>query len=148
MPRMCAALMGLLLCSPLLVQAEIYRWVDAEGRVHFGERPQGSGAQTVDVKPQVIESDEYTRESQQRMQQILNARDGERADQQANQQQQQAERAQMQAKCDNLRGELDNVKRGGAFYRYNDQGEREYYKDSEVDAARQRMEENYARYCQ
>ena len=41
---------------PTLATAEIYRWTDEQGRVHFGQRPV-AGAETVQVRPQVIERD-------------------------------------------------------------------------------------------
>ena len=44
------------LLLPSLALAEVYRWTDANGRVHFGERPQ-AGAVQVEVKPQVIQRD-------------------------------------------------------------------------------------------
>lgn len=43
---------GLILLIPTLTTAEIYKWVDEKGKVHFGERkPEGSEAKTVDLKP-------------------------------------------------------------------------------------------------
>lgn len=47
---------------PTLATAEIYRWTDEQGRVHFSERPV-AGAETVKVKPQVVERDAQTRGS-------------------------------------------------------------------------------------
>ncbi|WP_390889750.1 DUF4124 domain-containing protein, partial [Leclercia adecarboxylata] len=35
---------------PMLASAQIYRWTDAEGRVHFGQRPP-AGAEQVNVRP-------------------------------------------------------------------------------------------------
>ncbi|MDB5985571.1 MAG: hypothetical protein JWR16_624 [Nevskia sp.] len=36
---------GLLLCcAPLLASAQIYRWVDSSGQVHFSQNPPASGA--------------------------------------------------------------------------------------------------------
>ncbi|WP_254795524.1 DUF4124 domain-containing protein [Atopomonas hussainii] len=147
MPRMTKTLLALALL-PALASAEIYRWVDSEGRVHFGERPQGSGAQAVDVKPQVVENDAATRESQERMRQILKAREGERADQRQRQAETAAQNAQQQERCSELRGELENIARGGNFYRYDESGQRQYYSQEEIAAAKQRMQDNYQRYCQ
>ncbi|SQC58106.1 Uncharacterised protein [Pseudomonas aeruginosa] len=43
----CVALM------PVLAQADIYRWTDAQGKVHFSATPP-AGAQRVEVRPQVV----------------------------------------------------------------------------------------------
>ncbi|ERI53752.1 hypothetical protein N878_14290, partial [Pseudomonas sp. EGD-AK9] len=61
------------LLLPALAAAEIYRWTDAQGRVHFGQRP-GAGAEPVEVKPQVVERDEHTREREARSQRFFDAR--------------------------------------------------------------------------
>ena len=45
--------------------AGIYRWVDPEGNVHFDARPR-PGAEQVEVRPQVVERDDATRERQAR----------------------------------------------------------------------------------
>ena len=37
-------LLFIVLLIPGLASAEIYRWTDAQGRVHFGERPGAAGA--------------------------------------------------------------------------------------------------------
>ncbi|MCR3766649.1 DUF4124 domain-containing protein, partial [Pseudomonas aeruginosa] len=44
---------------PLLAQADIYRWTDAQGKVHFSATPP-AGAQRVEVRPQVVERDAAT----------------------------------------------------------------------------------------
>ena len=40
----------LLCCLPLLAEAQIYRWVDAAGQVHFSQNPPASGSYK-DVTP-------------------------------------------------------------------------------------------------
>ena len=76
----------------LPLQAEIYRWVDANGQVHFGERPR-LGAETVEVRPQVIERDQRMRDGAADMQRLLEVRTAEREQRNA----QLAERRQQQA---------------------------------------------------
>lgn len=67
------ALIGLLLV-PCLAFGQVYRWVDENGQVHFGQQPQGGNAQTVEVKPQVIERDAATQERQERAERYFQAR--------------------------------------------------------------------------
>jgi Domain of unknown function (DUF4124) len=40
-----------LLFSTLGQAAQVYRWVDGNGKVHFSDQPGGMNSQTVDVKP-------------------------------------------------------------------------------------------------
>ncbi|AEA83023.1 conserved hypothetical protein [Stutzerimonas stutzeri DSM 4166] len=51
------ALLLTLILMPALASAQIYRWTDAEGRVHFGQRPP-AGAEQIEVRPQVVERDD------------------------------------------------------------------------------------------
>lgn len=67
-------LFGLVLL-PLLAQAEIYRWTDTQGRVHFGSRAQaGADADLIVVQPQIIERDQVTREREARVADVFDAR--------------------------------------------------------------------------
>lgn len=70
-------LLLLLALAPMLATAEIYRWTDAQGQVHFGQRP-AAGAERVDVRPQVVERDEATRQREQRSEKFFEARREER----------------------------------------------------------------------
>ena len=72
-------LLFIVLLIPGLASAEIYRWTDAQGRVHFGEKPGAAGAETVEVKPQVVERDEATRQREQRTEEYFDARRDEKA---------------------------------------------------------------------
>jgi hypothetical protein len=78
-----------LLTSPLSAQlavAEIYKWVDAEGKVHFGDKPldpaQAAGAEVVELKEsyrpteRTAEQQEAYRREQQLQRQKTDARRG------------------------------------------------------------------------
>ena len=55
-----ALIMVALLLSTLIADAEIYRWTDAEGRVHFGDNPeQPEAAESVTVRVNTYESVSY-----------------------------------------------------------------------------------------
>ena len=80
-----------LVATPTL--AEIYRWTDAEGRIHFGQRPPAQ-AERIEVRPQVIERDQQTREREARSERFFQARRDEQAQQQQRSAEQDAERQQ------------------------------------------------------
>ena len=106
-------LLGLLLLNSLSAQADIYRWVDDQGRVQFSDRPPVQhNAETVELKPlNQYEPDEAEREG-------LAVRDGRdyRAEEKAHKAKRKAqrlaqERAEKQAqqraaKCDKARYDL------------------------------------------
>ena len=132
------------LLVPAFASAEIYRWTDAQGRVHFGERPGGSGAEQVEVKPQVVERDDATREREQRTQQYFDARREEkvRADTRATE-----SRAERNRECKELRSNLAQIQRGGRYFTTDASGERIYIDEAEVEAARSRLSSRIAERC-
>ncbi len=139
--------MRLLLCCLLLVPAlagaEIYRWTDAQGQVHFSEKPQ-PGAEQVSVKPQVVERDEATREREARTAKFYDAR---REEQALAASRAAEEREQQQKKCGQLREQRDQLNRGGSFYQLDERGERQYYTDEQIETFRRKVAEHLAREC-
>ena len=136
-------LLLLFMLVPLMATAEIYRWVDAQGQVHFGARP-ASGAERIEVRPQVVERDEATREREGRARRFFEAR---REEQQAAVQMAGEERARRGEECGRLRNELSKLAQGGRFYRIDANGDRVYYSDEEVNTARRQLASRIDHYC-
>ncbi|MCU1718839.1 DUF4124 domain-containing protein [Pseudomonas sp. 5P_3.1_Bac2] len=132
-----------LLLLPSLAFGEIYRWVDSSGQVHFEQRP-SAGAQKVEVKPQVVERDELTIEREARTQRLYDARRQEQA--QANAELQ-AQQAKQQQACQELRRRLANLPEGVSFYKEQADGQRSYYSDQQVDAARADLKQRISEQC-
>ncbi|MDF2074613.1 DUF4124 domain-containing protein [Pseudomonas mendocina] len=128
---------------PTLATAEIYRWTDEQGRVHFAQRPV-AGAETVEVKPQVVERDAHTREREARTQRFYDARREEQQQAAATAAAQREERA---GECRDLRRRLAQIPEGFSYYRTDANGERIYYSDDETDAARRQLRERIAQRC-
>lgn len=133
-----------LLLLPGLAAAEIYRWTDANGQVHFSQRPAAAGAEKVEVKPQVVERDQLTREREERASRFYEARREEQAQASANAAEQQAKRAE---ECRKLRSELASIPEGYSYYRTEADGERSYYSDEQVDTARQQLQNRVSERC-
>ncbi len=131
------------LLLPTLASAQIYRWTDAEGRVHFGQRP-AAGAEQIEVRPQVVERDDQTREREARSERFFDAR---RQEQQAAREQASQTRAAQKQECQSLRNRLSQLQLGGRFFRNDAAGERVYYSDSELEAARQHLAARISQVC-
>lgn len=138
------ALVACVLLAPIQAVAEIYKWTDAQGGVHFDERPV-AGATQVEVKPQVVERDDVTRQREDRTQNFYKARREERdkAEQDAHK-----ARAEQDKTCRTLRNELRSFPPGRSYYALNEKGEREYYSDQELDTARRQLSEQIAQECE
>ncbi|KFF34322.1 hypothetical protein G039_0320375 [Pseudomonas aeruginosa VRFPA01] len=107
---------------PLLAQADIYRWTDAQGKVHFSATPP-AGAQRVEVRPQVVERDAATLQREQRTREYFDA------------------------ECGRLRQQLSRLERGGRFYRQDAGGEQVYLSDAELDAIRRELTSRESERC-
>jgi len=105
-----------LCCSLLLaatpLHAQIYRWTDAQGRVHFSERP-AQGAEQVEVDPQVIERDAQVRQREQNLRRIMDVRSEERAAEQLKLTEQ---RNRQRAQCDEFRRQLAQLDKRMFWY--------------------------------
>lgn len=137
---------ALWLCAwffPLLATAEIYRWTDEQGKVHFSETPP-PGAQRIEVKPQVVERDDATREREERTRRFYDARRDEQA---AARQKAAEQQATQDAQCDRLRHNLSTLSHGGRYFTQGSDGERTYYSDAQIDAARRSLEARLAEGC-
>jgi hypothetical protein len=133
-----------LLLLPGLAAAEIYRWVDANGQVHFGQRPAAPGAEQIEVRPQVIERDQETRERQARSERFYDARREEQAQAAAQSAERQAKRAQ---ECRELRRKLAQMPEGFRYYHDEADGQRSFYSDEEMDAARRQLRDRVSERC-
>lgn len=135
-----------LLCALLLpgmATAEIYRWTDANGQVHFGEAPQ-AGAVQIEVKAPVAQNDAAVAERQQRTERFFEARRQEQQQASEKAREQQAKTAQ---ECQQLREQFAVLDHGGRYYKTDAQGEMQYYSDKEIDSARDRLKTRLAQRC-
>ncbi|HDZ57315.1 MAG TPA: DUF4124 domain-containing protein [Pseudomonas xinjiangensis] len=127
MPQLLFFLVGTL--AAFSVQAEIYRWVDEQGRVHFGERYQ-EGAQEIEVTPQIIERDPQVLQREDNLRRLMEVRREERSVENARLAEQ---RKKQQAMCQDMRQQLAQFDRRVFWYEKDASGKRR-----EVD--RQRVE--------
>jgi hypothetical protein len=138
--------MRLILCLlllPTLASAEIYRWTDEQGRVHFGQRP-AAGAQAQQIRPQVVERDEQTREREERIARFYEARQAEQEQVRARASEFRAER---NTQCERLRQALSDIAPGQRYYQTMIDGSRHYYSDVELDTARQQLRNQLSEHC-
>lgn len=128
---------------PALALAEVYRWTDAQGQVHFGERPP-AGAQRLEVRPQVMERDVHTRQREAAAERFFEARRDEQAQREQAARQRRLARAQQ---CQALRDRLAYLSQGGRYYSTDAKGERAYHSDGQMEAARQALLEDIGQAC-
>ncbi|SHM02740.1 DUF4124 domain-containing protein [Phytopseudomonas punonensis] len=137
------AWLGLLLL-PCLAFGQVYRWVDEQGRVHYAQQPQAPNAQAVEVRPPAAAPDAAAQQRAQDAERYYQARRDEQA-QAAEARRQQ--RAQLNKECAQLRTALAEMPEGRRYYQPGSNGERHYYSDEELDAARAQLNSRLSGRC-
>ncbi len=136
----------LLLSGPLSVRAEVYRWVDEHGQMHFGD--QAREASTSAIKPHSRPPTQA--DQQQRMQKtrkLLNAYQIERQQLQEQKAKQKEQAEKRKKDCFQARENLRKYTDYGNIYQLGEDGKREYLSEQERTALVQRSREAVARLC-
>lgn len=116
--------------------AEVYRWVDEDGRVHFSDRPRVAGERPLHVEtraPAPGPDDVRRRERRDRLLEVF-AEERRRAREQARE-----ARARAQARqkaCAEARATLARLERGGVFYEVDAGGRRAYLDEAALERRR------------
>jgi hypothetical protein len=135
--------------SGAAVAGDIYKWVDAEGNVHYGDRPVAPQSERMD-----IESRPTTAASVEAQTSALAASNDRRAEARtaadedaAAAAELRAEAEQRAAKCAASRATMQRFVQSRRLYREDEAGERQYLDEAEMQAARQRVENDINEYC-
>jgi hypothetical protein len=147
--RSVALLAALLL--PIAATAEVYSWKDANGKIHYSDRPpaeKGQGARLLAPEPVTTDDADKVRKgaADKRLEANKSANEGKAAAEKA--EKQRAEDAQRQQDCERSRVGLQGLESGQIRFRIGPSGEREALEDSARDAelanARRAVEANCA----
>ena len=146
-------LAGFLLTMPLCTSAAgagVYRWVDEQGRTHFGDRPPVSvDAQEVEVRaaPPPPEPVAQAQDRATARQRLLDYDDDKRAEEKADAEQARSERAARETGCRQTRKALQHYASTGRIYKPTPDGGRSYLSDQERDALIGHLEQQAAQLC-
>lgn len=140
----------LLALMPVLGYGEVYQWKDAQGRVHFGDRPPADAeAEALDVPhkaspPTPAVDAQERRQRQQRLIKVLEEKRLKKAEEKQKAKEQQEKLA---AYCKRLKIRIKDSERINRFYRYDEAGERQYMSDEQADRLRQSLKDKYQARC-
>ncbi|WP_323751727.1 DUF4124 domain-containing protein [Marinobacter sp.] len=140
MPRIAAALLCLL--AAVSAQAEIYRWTDASGSIHFSDTPPNmTGHSAITVREPVtvplsvnIRQSEKVRQSRKSIERMLQPKKEQRFAKAAQERQQKA------SQCETYRAQLDRIQVQLRAGYGNDQGNRLRQK-------RRKVSQLYSNHC-
>ena len=131
--------------------AEIYRWTDAQGRVHYGDRaPEDAGRlERIDApRRQTGQADPELEQHRERSRRLLEVWDGERRERAAAAAEAASRAAEREQSCALLREELDDARHSSYLVRRNAQGEREILAADERIRYESQLADTIAAHCQ
>lgn len=127
--------LGIMLLLACQVYAEVYKWTDADGNVHYGDRPKAGNARELDIEsqPSTPDGPDNANKNQQDIERWLKARDEERSIREQEEAALQQQKARQKQKCSRLRNELRDYEKGGVvWYEIDESGNRRYYSDADI----------------
>lgn len=136
--------MAICICLPVPSSAQIYKWIDSNGKVQYGDRPPSDNrsAEQPAIKPRqpiaqpVSSSDWEEKDREFRKRRIERQMQAEKEDASVS----------SQRLCLNARYKLEMLD-GKVVYRVNDLGERVYMEDAERNAIEKKAQQDIAAYC-
>lgn len=142
-------LSGLLTVSG--IQAEVYRWVDEQGKVHFSDRPHRGGAQKLEIEEQKRSSvgkDQGELDAERKIQQerLLDAYREERESRQQERRKAEAAERQRSTNCAYARNRLQRYG-NSRLYQPLEDGGRRYLDNDERQREMDRVKASVQRWC-
>jgi hypothetical protein len=136
--------------ASLVSGAGVYKWVDEQGRVHYGEKPPArTQAQEMQLKAAPLDDapveDEAARRDKE--QRLLRAFDEERTQKKEQQQKSREEQEQRQRNCVLARDRLRRYQNASSLYNLDKKGERRTLSEAERAASEQQARQDVARWC-
>jgi len=133
-----AGILGVLLAGP--GQAAIYKWVDAQGQVHFSDQPHGKKTKKLEIHNTVTPEQQREAAKITKTYESLDKQyDQEQAARKAKEQAQAQARAQRAIRCRELTREA-NVAEQHPLVRFKQDGTPQYLTDRQTSAYRQRLQ--------
>jgi len=144
-------LLGLIVLSSS-AQAEIFKWVDANGKVHYSDRKISTKAQTVNVKTgtkSLGQSEHVVEDRLMQKQKYVNYLQSERIERQEKRQEAQQEKDKKKKLCANMQDQLKGYTQGNyRWYELNEEtGERQFLADDQIEAKKQELQAEIKSNC-
>ena len=126
---------------------DIYKWTDADGSVHYGDRPDGDQPQRVAIDSQPTDPARIQAAAQARVESRTARSEATTAAAGPSPEDLQAEAAERTARCTAVKAQMQQLVTSRRIYREDENGERVYLDESESLAARERVESQISEFC-
>ena len=131
--------------------SDIYQWTDEDGNTQYGDRPSEGSVRVTDIESHPTDNSRILAAAEARQVRQTDAAETAAAAAAANPgpsaQELRAEAADRAEKCDTYRSRLQKLITSRRLYRQDEDGERVYLSDDEMQTAREKVENQVADYC-
>ena len=143
------ALMLVLIGASATAVGQIYKWTDEEGNVQYGDKPVGEDTERVAIQSRRTNPERVQSQVQARADAAAKAAEEEAAAAPAGPtaEELQARLDERAKKCDTYRERLQRFVRSRRIYREDENGERVYMTEEEMQEAREKVEKQVQEYC-
>lgn len=138
------ALAAFLVLFAPLASAQLYKWVDKDGKVQYSDQPPPAGAsKQINVAPGPATPAPSAREKDKVLEKARaeSRESAKKADDLAK------NTKQRQAECDQARAYLRGIENGGRFVTFDAKGERVFMEQDQIDAAKAKGRQNVEEAC-
>lgn len=135
--------------SGAALAGDIYKWVDEDGNVHYGDKPNVAQAERMAIESRPTDPSQVSAETQSLMasREAAAERRTEMDTAAAEQAELRAQAEQRAQQCSSARAQMQRMITARRVYQEDENGERVYLDDAERDAARERVENQINEYC-
>ena len=128
--------------------AEIYKWTDEHGRVHYGERPQTENTEKIEIKTSPSDQDpELAKERQEKQRKLLEVLEEERQEKNQQRTEELKQKREIERKCAELRDYHKTLKEVNLLYDLDEEGNRKFLSEKEHEKEIAEVENYLEKHC-
>jgi len=126
--------------------AQVYKWVDKDGNVHFSDHPGKEKNEVVDLP--TFRTDPVLDERQKAREELKEKEKANSAKQTEDQEEAQKQEEQRKKNCVTARGRVEQIQTVRRLFRMDENGERHDLSDEERAAALKKAQEDVKKWCE
>ena len=141
-------LLALIFLASLSVQADVYRWVDKDGAIHFGDKPANKqSAEKVEIKTNVGTNNQSQGNRLRKQQHLLSVMDEERKINEQKQAKEKKDKQVVISNCKSAQTTLNDYLRSGVLFNVDESGNKTYLSDQQREEEIKKARETVKYWC-
>jgi len=135
-----------LLLSASISYAEIYKWVDEQGKVHYGDKPVDN-SETLDISTEKSGNQNSLNNRRERQRKLTESLEEDRVEKQAAAEKKKKERQKNKRNCAVAQQRLKGYERAGYLYGIDKDGKKVIRSNEERQKATDKLRDKIKKYC-